>query len=48
MKILHVGGFNPINRFKTLYDALQKAKHDDQIILHKNIKESVVIDKAII
>lgn len=48
MKVLHVGGFNPLNRFKTLEDALKKAKHDDQIILHKHINESVIIDKSII
>lgn len=24
MKVLHVGGFNPLNRFKTLEDALKK------------------------
>lgn len=48
MKVLHVGGFNPLNRFKTLEDALKKAKHDDQIILHKHINESVIINKSII
>lgn len=48
MKVLHVGGFNPLNRFKTLEDALKKAKHDDQIILHKHVNESVIINKAII
>ena len=48
MKILHVGGFNPLNRFKTLEDALKKAKHDDQIILHKHVNESVIINKSII
>lgn len=48
MKILHVGGFNPLNRFKTLEEALKKAKHDDQIILHKHVNESVIINKSII
>lgn len=48
MKVLHVGGFNPLNRFKTLKDALKKAKHDDQIILHKHVNESVIINKSII
>jgi ATPase len=48
MKVLHVGGFNPLNRFKTLEDALKKAKHDDQIILHKHVNESVIINKSII
>lgn len=48
MKVLHVGGFNPLNRFKTLEDALKKAKHDDQIILHKHLNESVIINKSII
>ena len=48
MKLLHVGGFNPLNRFKTLEEALKKAKHDDQIILHKHVNESVIINKSII
>ena len=48
MKVLHVGGFNPLNRFKTLEDALKKAKHDDRIILHKHVNESVIINKSII
>lgn len=48
MKVLHVGGFNPFNRFKTLEEALKKAKHDDQIILHKHVNESVIINKSII
>ena len=48
MKVLHVGGFNPLNRFKTLEEALKKAKHDDQIILHKHVNESVIINKSII
>lgn len=48
MKVLHVGGFNPLNRFKTLEDALKKAKHDDQIVLHKHVNESVIINKSII
>lgn len=48
MKVLHIGGFNPLNRFKTLEDALKKAKHDDQIILHKHVNESVIINKSII
>lgn len=48
MKVLHVGGFNPLNRFKTLEDALKKAKHDDQIILHKHVNENVIINKSII
>lgn len=48
MKVLHIGGFNPLNRFKTLEEALKKAKHDDQIILHKHVNESVIINKSII
>lgn len=48
MKVLHVGGFNPLNRFKTLEEALKKAKHDDQIILHKHVNESVIVNKSII
>ena len=48
IKTYHVGGFNPLNRCKTLADALAKAKDDDIIEIHKTIKESVTITKAVI
>lgn len=48
MKTYHVGGLNPIHRFKTLSDALKKVQDDDTIILHKNVDEYVKIDKNII
>lgn len=47
MKTYHVGGLNPIHRVKTLAEALQKARHDDCIEIHKTIKESVTIQKPI-
>ena len=40
----HVGGLNPINRHKTLSDAVAGAKPGDTIILHKSIAESVTIN----
>lgn len=48
MKTIHVGGINPINRAKTLQDAILKAKDDDTIVLHKNETVSSTIDKNII
>ena len=48
MKTFHVGGLNPIRRFKTFKEALAQAKDDDTIELHKNIIEAVTIDKNII
>ena len=48
MTVYNVGGINPLRRFKTLADALTKAKDDDTIILNKNISESVTINKNII
>lgn len=48
IKTYHVGGFNPLNRCKTLADALAKAKDDDIIEIHKTIKESVTTTKAVI
>lgn len=48
MKTYHVGGLNPIHRFKTLSDALKKVQDDDTIILHKNVDEYVKINKNII
>ena len=48
MKTYHVGGLNPIRRCATLTEALNKANHDDTIEIHKNITESVTINKAVI
>ncbi len=48
MKTIHVGGMNPIRRVKTLTEAIQKAVDDDTIEIHKNIEESVTVDKNII
>lgn len=48
MKTIHVGGINPIRRVKTLTEAIQKAVDDDTIEIHKNIEESVTVDKNII
>ena len=47
MATYHVGGFNPIRRTKTLSEAVEKASYDDIIELHKNINESIVIDKPL-
>lgn len=48
MKTIHVGGLSPIRRVKTLADAIERADHDDTIEIHKDIFESVHIDKNII
>ena len=48
MKTFHVGGLNPINRCKSLSDAVEKAKDDDIIQIHKTIKETVTIKKNLI
>lgn len=50
MKTYHVGGFNPINRFKTLKEALENKKvhDDDTIIIHKNLNETVKVTKNVI
>lgn len=48
MKTLHVGGLNPIRRYKTFTDAIEHASDDDTIELHKDIAETVTIDKNII
>lgn len=37
MKTFHIGGMNPVRRYKTLDAALAQAKDDDTIELHKNI-----------
>ena len=37
MKTFHVGGMNPLRRYKTLAAALTEAKDDDTIELHKNL-----------
>lgn len=50
MKVLNVGGLNPIRRHKTLADALERAGHDDTINLHRKttiqhaIKRPLTID----
>ena len=48
MKTIHVGGLSPIKRVKTLAEAIERADHDDTIEIHKDIFESVHIDKNII
>lgn len=48
MKTFHVGGLNPIHRCKSLSDAIEKAKDDDIIQIHKTIKETVTIKKNVI
>lgn len=48
MKTLHVGGFNPLSRYKTFEDALNNASDDDTIVLHKNVTVSSIIDKNIL
>lgn len=48
MKIFHVGGLNPLRRYKTLEAALKEAQDDDTIELHKNLTFSGVIQKNII
>lgn len=40
----HVGGLNPLNRHKTLTDAVTVAKPGDTIVLHKNVTETVTIN----
>lgn len=47
MATYHVGGFNPIRRTKTLSEAAEKASYDDVIELHKNINETIIIDKPL-
>jgi len=48
MKTIHVGGINPVKRVKTLAEALERANHDDTIEIHKDLYESVHIDKNVI
>lgn len=48
MKTFHIGGLNPLRRYKTLEAALKEAKDDDTIELHKNLTFSGVIQKNII
>lgn len=45
MTIYHVGGFIPINRVRSIGEALEKAKHGDIIELHKHVTESVTISE---
>lgn len=47
MTTYRVGGINPIRRCKTLTEAVEKAKHDDVIEIHKKITEHVVINKPL-
>lgn len=47
MTTYHVGGFNPIRRTKTLFEAVEKASYDDTIELHKNINESITLNKPL-
>lgn len=47
MKVLNVGGLNPIRRHKTLSDALDKAGHDDTINLHKKTTIQHVIKRPL-
>lgn len=47
MTTYHVGGLIPFNRYKTLKDAVEKAKYDDTIEIHKTIDESVTISKPL-
>lgn len=48
MATLNVGGLNPIRRYKTFVEALQKAKPDDTIQINKNEKISTVIEKHLV
>lgn len=48
MATLHVGGLNPIRRYKTFAEALQKAKPDDTIQINKNSTISTVIDQHLV
>lgn len=48
MKTFHVGGINPLRRYKTLDAALKEAKDDDTIELHKNVVFSGGINRNII
>lgn len=47
MTTYHVGGLNPFNKCKTLKDAVEKAKYDDVIEIHRSIDESVTIKKPL-
>lgn len=48
MKTFHIGGMNPMRRYKTLEAALAQVNDDDAIELHKNITFSGVIKHNII
>lgn len=48
MKTFHVGGMNPVRRYKTLESALAQAKDDDTIELHKNVAFSGKVSHNVI
>ena len=48
MKTLHVGGFNPIHRYKTLEAALLAANDDDTIEIHTKCTFAGKVKKNII
>ena len=48
MKTFHVGGMNPLRKYKTLEAALAQAKDDDTVELHKNVSFSGKIPNNII
>lgn len=48
MKTLHVGGFNPIRRYKTLEAALLAAEDDDTIEIHTKCTFAGKVEKNII
>lgn len=48
MKTIHVGGLSPIKRVKTLAEAIERANHDDTIEIHKDLYESIHINKNVI
>lgn len=48
MKTFHVGGMNPLRRYRSLEEALKNVQDDDTIELHKNCTFSGVVSKNII
>lgn len=48
MKTFHVGGMNPVRRYKTLDTALAQMKDDDTLELHKNVVFSGQVESNII
>lgn len=48
MKTFHIGGLNPVNKCKTIVEALNRVRDDDVIELHKDLKDvSVTINRSI-